>query len=552
MLCVLGMADRSDEWVEVWQALGQCYYWNRRTQQVCSDPVAALWACQKDPSSGQFYYWRVGSSEQPVWHLPELVPQAEPGAEPAPQEATGGECQNAHWSEPGIPDYCKADDSWIKVESASESSYFWNFKLGVAGSLPQGKLSEWTALRSQDGSWYYVHVHSGATSWEIPCRKLCAAIPPSDEIASLLNERWFEVHAPVCITGLTRQPRFNTQVGVVIDISNARCFVQLPEESSSVVLALLPGNIKPLPVGSLVELYGLSNHAFNGMVGTIQASLVGVQAEVMRYIVRLADGSEKSLKGTNLKPRSRLWDVGAAISRELRSRRQVALQWRDEHPCIFVDSKGSHRRFSLHLPIGFNPGGVSPDGQIVSACPLLIYMHGTGGGTFFTHSKKSLGTVGMRYAAKNFVVVSPRCEWTWRESPREWVIELIEAFRALDWLSHSRMYLTGCSMGGMSAWELGAARPDLFAAIAPVAAHHKQDKTSWIAQRLSATPLYIVHDTSDGTCPMAPEQRLWQLIQSSGNAYFKKKLTTGVDHCKLHEHAYCLTEDLYHWFLQYG
>ena len=161
--------------------------------------------------------------------------------------------------------------------------------------------------------------------------------------------------------------------------------------------------------------------------------------------------------------------------------------------------------------------------QMVDKWPLLVYMHGTGGGTFFTHSKKSLKTPGMQFAAKTFVVVTPRCEWTWRDKPGQWVLELVQALRALEWLDHKRVYLTGCSMGGMSAWELGALRPDLFAAVAPVAAHHKKEKAPWIAQRLASTPLYAVHDTTDGTCPMVGgEDTLWDLIRDGGHSDFRR------------------------------
>ena len=107
-------------------------------------------------------------------------------------------------------------------------------------------------------------------------------------------------------------------------------------------------------------------------------------------------------------------------------------------------------------------------------------------------------------------------------------------------------------MGGMSAWELAASRPDIFAAISPVAAHHKQEQSEWIAQRLRYMPLYVVHDTTDGTCPMAPEDQLWQLLQGKGNTQLKKHVTTGIDHCKVHEQAYCVNQDFYNFLLQYA
>merc|ERR1712048_1083354 len=101
----------------------------------------------------------------------------------------------------------------------------------------------------------------------------------------------------------------------------------------------------------------------------------------------------------------------------------------------------------LHLPIGFTQ---EAQGRPV-AWPLLVYMHGTGGGTFFAHSKKSLQSEGLQFAARNFVVASPVCEWTWQQSPSPWVEDLVRTLRAAEWVDHQRVYLTGCSMGGMGA-----------------------------------------------------------------------------------------------------
>ena len=105
------------------------------------------------------------------------------------------------------------------------------------------------------------------------------------------------------------------------------------------------------------------------------------------------------LKATNLKPKHHLWELGAAIS----NGRKTYLQWRDEHSLLFIDSKSQHCRYDLHLPIGFDPTPFQSDNhEQGKRYPLLVYMHGAGGGTLFTHSKKSLRTPGMHFAAENF------------------------------------------------------------------------------------------------------------------------------------------------------
>merc|ERR1711933_582290 len=86
--------------------------------------------------------------------------------------------------------------------------------------------------------------------------------------------------------------------------------------------------------------------------------------------------------------------------------------------------------------------------------PMMVYLHGTGGTSFFTNSKVTLRSPGLQYAARNFVIVSPHCDWKWKETPKSWVVELIVALRAAEWIDHRRIYLTGSSMGGMGTWEI--------------------------------------------------------------------------------------------------
>ena len=531
------MAGISEEWVEIWEhnPARPSYYFNRRTQVTQFEYVETLWAGQTDPSCGKFYYWQKGSAEAAIWLLPDLV------------HPSAAEADTVCFSEHGNMDHMETDDAWVEVED--DATYFWNFKLGVSlHTLPTGKLATQTAYWSQNSSkWYFSESSSGTVAWELLGR---SASTPNQEMSAALESshaKWLYVGSPVCVVGLRKQPRFNNQLGTVIDATPERFLVRLPEELFGIVLLLRPENLQPLVGGSLVELFGLSKPEFNGVVGTVQHALRDGQSEVLRYVVKLSDGSEKSLRAANLKPRSCLWDIGNAIVKKY-----TALQWRDEQSCLFVDSQGHHRHYSLRLPLGFDLLKQCSSSEEVVKWPLLVYMHGTGGGTFFTHSKNSLKTPGMQFAARTFIVITPRCEWTWRDSPSQWVMELIQAFRVLECLDHRRIYLTGLSMGGMGAWEVAAHRPELFAALSPVAAHHKKENEAKIAQSLSRTPVFAVHDRTDETCPLGPEARLWDLIKDNGNTDVATLVTIGVDHCKIHEHAYCINEDLYHWLLKHS
>ena len=96
-------------------------------------------------------------------------------------------------------------------------------------------------------------------------------------------------------------------------------------------------------------------------------------------------------------------------------------------------------------------------------------------------------------------------------------------------------------MGGMGAWEVGAQSPDLFAAICPVAAYHMKDRTMHIASRLRGTPLLVVHDEEDRTCPIAHERELWEILAGGGHTNVYMRVVQGVDHCDMFEYAYFAT-----------
>jgi len=133
--------------------------------------------------------------------------------------------------------------------------------------------------------------------------------------------------------------------------------------------------------------------------------------------------------------------------------------------------------------------------------------------------------------------------------PKRWVTELVDVLRAAWWVDPNRIYLTGCSMGGMSTWELGAQRPDLFAAIAPVAAHHNAERTAYIAKQLRQTPIFVVHSLYDETCPSTKEEPLWNRLLQESNRWLQLNLAHDIDHCEMYERTYCDAPRLYEWLL---
>jgi len=331
------------------------------------------------------------------------------------------------------------------------------------------------------------------------------------------------------LRGLTEK-RYNEQLGSIHGFVNGRVAVLLADCFMGTVVLVRAKNVSPLVKGpgSIVELKGLSHAHLNGEIGTVEGACPD-----FKYQIKMRDHNIKVVKPPKLQPRSRLWNINLGQS-------PCRLEWRQEQDCLFIDSGGHHCRYSLHLPLNFSTrmADAGKRGSL-EPWPVIIYLHGAGGSSFLTNSKKTLKSVGLQHMATRFVVVSPHCDWSWKDVPKPWVTELVDVLRAAWWVDPSRIYLTGCSMGGMSTWELGALRPDLFAAIAPVAAHHNAERTAYIAKQLRHTPIFVVHSNSDDTCPSTKEEPLWNRLLQENNNWLQINLAQNIDHCEMYEKTYC-------------
>ena len=70
---------------------------------------------------------------------------------------------------------------------------------------------------------------------------------------------------------------------------------------------------------------------------------------------------------------------------------------------------------------------------------------------------------------ENVLVIAPQCpEGTRWTDHVEALKSLLNDAVARYGVDTDRIYLTGLSLGGQGVWHLGAAHPDLFAALAPV------------------------------------------------------------------------------------
>jgi len=441
--------------------------------------------------------------------------------------------------------------SWVEVHLDGAPSHYWNYKVGIPTKrLPPGQDAPFVAYKTSvdvDGGktearYFYLDKRTGQTTWTLPDMKRTSKDEVIQAASDSLCARWLEEGAAMVVTGLTNATRFNEQAVTVHCFQDGFVTVKLSDKLGGTVLGVRPQNLAPLSKGTPVEFSGLQNLALNGQIGTVET----VDHQLCRYFIKTRDGGLKSVKGTKLLPRSRLWDL------DLNSY-SSQLQWRKEQSCLFIDSGGYHHRYHIHLPLTFQKRQQAAQQELkaLPTWPLLVYLHGTGGTSFFTHSKKTLRSDGLSFAAENFVVLSPHCDWNWRERPKAWVNELIESLIAATFIDHTRVYLTGSSMGGMGAWEMSAEKPEIFAAVAPVAAHHQAQREDHIATRLLDVPIAVVHSLHDETCPAHLEHVLWDKLAAAGNEKLTVHLAPEIDHCSMYERAYCDDSFLYEWLLRF-
>ncbi|MCI0536487.1 MAG: prolyl oligopeptidase family serine peptidase [Verrucomicrobiales bacterium] len=203
-------------------------------------------------------------------------------------------------------------------------------------------------------------------------------------------------------------------------------------------------------------------------------------------------------------------------------------------------------KYLLFLPREYKQSGTK-------RWPMILFLHGAGErGTNINH----VAVHGPPKIVKDrpefpFIVVSPQCpnDQAWSQDALLLLVDEIVRKYKVD---QSRVYLTGLSMGGYGAWQLGLNHPERFAAIAPICGggdilpilltERKQ------AKRLKELPIWAFHGAKDQLVKLAESERMIEALRKIGN---EAKLTVYADA----EHdAWTETYNnpaLYDWFLQH-
>lgn len=177
--------------------------------------------------------------------------------------------------------------------------------------------------------------------------------------------------------------------------------------------------------------------------------------------------------------------------------------------------------------------------------PLIVQLHGAGERGTGKEDIKAVDLYGFsKYLKENShecIVIMPQCPldtfWAARvESIIKFIEQLIKEFGA----DEDRIYLTGLSMGGYGTWFTAMAKPNMFAAIAPVCG----GGMAWNAEVLKM-PIWAFHGADDNiVSPTQSDEMVAKLRELDADIKYSR--LDGVGH-NAWDFAY--NKDLMEWLL---
>jgi predicted peptidase len=179
--------------------------------------------------------------------------------------------------------------------------------------------------------------------------------------------------------------------------------------------------------------------------------------------------------------------------------------------------------------------------------PLLLFLHGRGECGPDLKKVKTHGPPKLfpRFGLDRFSVLAPQCP-----EGKSWELKLLSAFarKAIEWVKpdRKRIYLTGISMGGFGAWELAAAAPRRFAAVAIVCG----GGDAGLAKKFHALPIWLFHSAADERVDVGKGDRLFNALraQDAPVAYTRYR---NAGHIATWERAYG-SSLVFDWLLQHS
>jgi predicted peptidase len=188
--------------------------------------------------------------------------------------------------------------------------------------------------------------------------------------------------------------------------------------------------------------------------------------------------------------------------------------------------------------------------------PLLIFLHGSGEKGNGTTEVNRVLVHGPPKLVKNgrafpFIIISPQLPSSQGGWPVGLVDELIARARTAYRVDPTRIYVTGLSMGGYGTWAYAQARPNVVAAVVPIAGAGNPGS----ACAMKNVPAWALHGDADNTVDESGSINMVNAINAcSPGPAVTAKLTIypGVGHDSwTRTYDGSAGHDIYQWLLQY-
>lgn len=184
--------------------------------------------------------------------------------------------------------------------------------------------------------------------------------------------------------------------------------------------------------------------------------------------------------------------------------------------------------------------------------PLIVFLHGAGERGTGNHMWNDGGADIAMWSSRDFqaktpcFIFAPQCpkepaQWVdtpWGDGsyrldavpiskPMAAVIAVVEELRKRPDIDPDRVYLVGGSMGGFGAWDAAMRRPELWAAVVPIAGCGDPGKGAALAK--AGTPVWAIHGADDSAIPASGSRDMVAAIHKAGGTAKLSDLA-GVGH----------------------
>lgn len=177
--------------------------------------------------------------------------------------------------------------------------------------------------------------------------------------------------------------------------------------------------------------------------------------------------------------------------------------------------------------------------------PLIIQLHGAGERGYGKEDLDRVEVYGFSKYLKDeehkCILIIPQCPVdTFWAARVESIVAFVEQLKSEYNVDEDRVYLTGLSMGGFGTWYTAMARPDLFAAIAPICG----GGMAWNAATLKM-PVWAFHGAADDVVSVNQTDEMVASLKKTNNDVTYTRMDN-VGHA-VWEYAY--NNELLEWLL---